>query len=186
MIRHAPTCWSQEGRLQGRADPPLSPEGETRLGNWCLPAIMVDWALLSSPLKRCRQTASHFGDYRVEDALIEMNWGRFEGERLEDLRNTMPEAMAKNEARGFDFRPPDGESPRDVMDRLRPLIARSKGRNWIWVTHKGVIRSALALATGWLMESKAPATIGFGRALLFSIDSAGDLNSVVEEVALEP
>src|SRR3546814_16815565 len=67
--------------------------------------------------------------------------------------------MAANEARGLDFRPPGGESPRDVQDRLRPLLAElaDAGEDVVAVSHKGVLRALYALASGWDLRGK-PAT----------------------------
>ena len=42
---------------------------------------------------------------------------------LADLRAELGPAMAENEARGLDFRPPGGESPREVQARLKPFLA---------------------------------------------------------------
>ena len=62
-------------------------------------------------------------DPRPEPRLVEMAWGEWEGRRLADLRAELGDAMIENEARGLDFRPPGGESPRDVQERLKPLLA---------------------------------------------------------------
>jgi probable phosphoglycerate mutase len=66
--------------------------------------------------------------------------------------------MAANEARGLDFRPPGGESPREVCARLQALLAElaADPQPVVAVCHKGVIRAALVLATGWDMRSKPP------------------------------
>ena len=58
-----------------------------------------------------------------EPRLIEMAWGAWEGRRLSELRAELGDLMRENEERGLDFRPPDGESPRDVQNRVRPLLA---------------------------------------------------------------
>ena len=96
------------------------------------------------------ETARLLGlDPKPEPRLIEMAWGEWEGQ--EPRRRCAPSsatAMAENEARGLDFRPPGGESPRDVQARLRPLLAELE-RPTIFVTHKGVLRALYALATGW-------------------------------------
>jgi probable phosphoglycerate mutase len=80
--------------------------------------------------------------------------------------------MARNEAAGLDFRPPGGESPRDVQKRLRPLLA-SLSRPTIAVTHKGVLRALYALATGWAMTGKAPHKLSDGFAHCFGVDEDG-------------
>lgn len=60
--------------------------------------------------------------------------------------------MAENEAKGLDFRPRGGESPRDVQARVLPLL-QSFDRNTVLITHKGVLRAVYALATNWDMKS---------------------------------
>jgi probable phosphoglycerate mutase len=90
-----------------------------------------------------------------EPRLIEMAWGEWEGRRLKDLRAELGATMTENEAHGLDFRPPGGESPRDVQKRLRPLLASLAGPT-VFVTHKGVLRALYALATGWSMTEKGP------------------------------
>lgn len=83
--------------------------------------------------------------------------------------------MAKLEARGVDFRPPGGESPRDVQARLGPWLTSfaNAGRPGVAVTHKGVIRALAALASGWDMTGPAPDKLRAGTAHCFRIDAAG-------------
>jgi probable phosphoglycerate mutase len=79
--------------------------------------------------------------------------------------------MAENEARGIDFRPDGGESPRDVLGRVRPWIDEVAGRgdDVVGVTHLGVIRVVMAAAFDWNMLGKPPAKIRPATAHLFDI-----------------
>jgi probable phosphoglycerate mutase len=63
--------------------------------------------------------------------------------------------MRENERRGLDFTPQAGESPRMVRARLADwLTSLEPGTRTIGiVTHKGVIRAAISLATGWDLRS---------------------------------
>lgn len=155
LLRHGPTAWNGEGRIQGRSDQPLSAAGQARVGRWQLPAELDAYLWTTSPLARARATARLLGhgDADVEPALIETDWGEWEGCKLGDLRDRFGSEMAELEARGLDFRPPGGESPRDVQRRLRPWLERigADGRPRVAVCHKGVIRALVALATGWDM-----------------------------------
>mgnify|MGYP006281757575 CR=1 FL=1 len=52
-MRHAPTAWNAQKRLQGRADIPLAPASLEALARSCVPAEFAGWRVLSSPLARC-------------------------------------------------------------------------------------------------------------------------------------
>jgi len=75
---------------------------------------------------------------------------------------------------GLDLRPPGGESPRDVQVRLLTWLDDNAARapRAIVVTHKGVIRAALALASGWDMRCKPPLRLDWSCAQRFAFDPA--------------
>lgn len=160
LIRHGATAWNEAGRIQGRSDPPLSATGRAAVAAWVLPSAAAEARWICSPLTRARQTAAllHEGTIGEEPRLIETDWGAWEGRGLAELRAELGPEMAANEARGLDFRPPGGESPRDVQERLRPLLAElaEAGGSVVAVTHKGVIRALYARASGWDMRGKPP------------------------------
>jgi probable phosphoglycerate mutase len=158
----------------GRADPPLSTEGREELARWRLPASFARAPVLASPLRRARETAASFGPFAVEPRLIEMDWGGWEGRRLDELRAVDPAGMAALEARGLELEPPGGESPRQVRERLATLLVELAGADRrVLVTHKGVIRATLALATGWDMRTKPPLRLRAGEALVLRLDAHG-------------
>lgn len=190
MLRHAPTAWNEAGRIQGRTDEPLSANGRTLAARWRIPARFGDFSWTSSPLARCRETARLMGgnDAAVEPRLIEMAWGAWEGCTLASLRREHGAAMAANEARGLDFTPPGGESPRMVQMRLLPYFAEiaAEARPRIAVTHRGVIRATLALATGWDMKAEVPVKIARYAAHLFSFSPAGTPRIERLNIPLQP
>ena len=186
LVRHGPTEWSAVHRIQGRTDIPLSEAGRASVGAWRLPPELAGFDPVCSPLRRAVETAKALraacgtgplAEPRLEPRLVEMNWGEWEGRRLDDLRRESGEAMAANEARGLDFRPGGGESPRDVLARLRPWLAEvgAAGRPTLAVTHKGVIRALLAEVTGWDMTGKPPVQLDWSSAHLFAVDGRGGL-----------
>jgi hypothetical protein len=56
LLRHAPTAWNLERRLQGRADVPLAPEGRAQIRRRRVPPPWSGWRALASPLARCVET----------------------------------------------------------------------------------------------------------------------------------
>jgi broad specificity phosphatase PhoE len=174
LLRHAPTAWNATGRLMGRADLPLSAAGRAVLASWRLPSAFDGAPLLASPLRRARETAAAFGPATVEPRLVEMDWGAWEGWTLAERRAADPAGVAAIEARGLDLCPPGGERPRDVVARLAALFADLAGAGpRVLVTHKGVIRAAMAFATGWDYRGPPPVRLRDGEALRSTLDRAG-------------
>lgn len=161
LLRHAATDWNEAGRLQGRADRPLSLAGRAALSGRGLPLSLAGACWHASPLRRAMETAQLLGAValRPEPRLVELDFGEFEGRRLADLRAELGPAMAENEARGLDFQPPGGESPRQLRDRrLRPWLDElaALGGWHVAVTHKTPMRLLLALAFDWPLVGKPP------------------------------
>lgn len=173
LIRHMPTVWNREGRLQGQRDTALDPQA---MPDWRLPPELRDCRFLSSPLGRCRMTAERLGvTPQIDPRLTEMSWGEWEGYTLAELRDSFRGTLDELEAQGLDFRTPGGESPRDVQTRVKPLLAEiaAAATPAVAVTHKGVIRSILALATGWDMLGKPPYRLSWSSAHMFRLDASG-------------
>jgi probable phosphoglycerate mutase len=159
FLRHGPTAWNGAKRLQGRADIALTPRTREFLKARRIPHEFDGWRVLCSPLERCRETAALLGlPAEVEPRLVEMSWGDFEGCTMDEIRGELGADLAENEARGLDFLPPNGESPRMVFARVRPLLAEiaKDGRNTLCVTHRGVFRAVYAHARGWNMKTDPP------------------------------
>lgn len=177
ILRHGPTEWNAARRIQGHVDMPLSEAGRETVAFWRLPAGLDRYRWVSSPLCRATETAALLlgAPVPMDDRLREMAWGAWEGRSLAELRAEGGEAMAANEARGLDFRPPGGESPRDLQCRLRPWLAEvvRAGHPVGAVTHRGVIRAIYALASGWDMTGKPPTRLDSGCLHLFRLDADG-------------
>ncbi len=177
-IRHGPTDWNEQRRIQGRADRPLSRAGRETVSGWALPAELAAFDWYVSPLSRARETASLLGlDPVVEPALIEMDWGEWDGAKGPDLRARYGDAFDRELARGLDMRPHGGETPRDLrarvagwLDRVR-LDRRPAGA----VCHQGVIRALLSLATGWDMVAKPPVELEWSAVQVFALADDGSV-----------
>lgn len=191
LLRHGATVWNASGRIQGQRDVPLSAQGLAEVRRWRLPADLEGYDWVSSPLKRARATAEALGagpGLTLEPRLKEARWGEWEGLKLADLRRTMGPELAELETAGLDFRAPGGESARDLQARLAPWLAERAraGRPTLAVTHKGVIRAVLALATGWDMTVEPPVRLSWTAVHFFVLAADGRPGIDRLNVGLEP
>ncbi|MGH6931824.1 MAG: histidine phosphatase family protein [Dongiaceae bacterium] len=184
LLRHGPTEWNTEHRLQGRTDLPLSAAGRAAVKRWEPPHWSTTCGWITSPLSRCIETAEilrrrsgALAPLRIEPALAEMSFGAWEGRRLADLRRELGRGLAELEARGLDFRAPGGESPRDVQARLRPWLGQvgNLGGTTLAIAHKGVIRAIYAMATSWTMAAKPPDKLQMDCLQLFDVSPDGQV-----------
>ena len=173
LIRHGPTLWNVEHRLQGRTDKELSVAGRAQVGRWQVPVEFRDFHWVCSSMLRTCQTAQLLGasETRLEPRIQEMKWGEWEGHTVAELRAGLGPEVQANEDRGLDFQPPGGESPRHVKVRLKSWLHElaAHGQPTAAVIHKGVIRALLALATSWNMLGKAPQKLDWNGAHLFRV-----------------
>lgn len=171
LLRHAETTWSAQGRIQGHSDIPLSESGRGQLRGRALPRACIGMKVVTSPLARCVETAALLGapEAAREPRIAEMHWGAWEGRLLSELRLELGAAMRDNEARGLDFRPEGGESPREVLSRVGNWL-KEIATPTLAITHRGVIRVVLAAATGWDMTGPPPAKLDWDAVHLFRLD----------------
>jgi broad specificity phosphatase PhoE len=190
-IRHAPTVWNAERRLQGRTDVPLSVEGEAIAQAWRIDSAWDGYRIIASPLARAATTARLLfpgRDIAIDPRLIEMSFGDWEGKALTELRGAPGSDAESRERMGLDFQPPRGESPREVQARIAPLLAEiaAKREPTIIITHKAVLRALLSLATGWDMLSKAPTKLQPSTAHLFTLGAGRTIAVGQMNISLRP
>jgi probable phosphoglycerate mutase len=175
LVRHSITAASAAGRNLGqRTDPPLAEEGvhlAVRLGETLtrelveLPHATV--RLLSSPARRCRQTAEAIAPpigldveaIEVTHGLLEIDYGAWDGLTAEECHARDPELRAAWEADPYRTRCPEGESGEDVARRafavLEPLeawLGADRARVAVVVAHNHVLRLRLCALFGWPMH----------------------------------
>jgi len=177
LLRHAATACTAERRVHADDETPLSAEGQAQTAGWRLPADLLrlqaagrlGWA--TSPLRRAAETAERLGAPAalIERRLTELDYGGWRGLAFEEV-----DALTREG--GWDVRPPGGESPAEVLRRVRAWLdelATGDGpETWIVVTHGGVIRSLMAATFGWDLRPPAPWRLLPGR--LHRIRRRGD------------
>lgn len=143
VARHGQTQWNAENKVCGRTDQPLTAVGMAQAEALAEKAEVLGIELiLTSPLQRAYSMARIIADrcgaeLRVDDRLIEQNYGIFEGV---DRQN--PDFLANK--RQFAIRYPGGESMMDLAGRIYPLLGELKERypdkTVLLACHGGVCR----------------------------------------------
>lgn len=173
LLRHGHTAWNRAGRIQGRTDIPLDDTAKTDLAKLALPASWSGAELYASPLLRAAETAEIVAGRPAQTApaLIEMAWGRWEGQFGAEMRADPNSGYRDIETWGWDYTPPDGEPPAALRDRLLPWVSGLTSDSLV-VSHIGVMRVLLAIATGW--QFKGPAPFQIKRNRLYVVDISPD------------
>ena len=154
LVRHGSTQANERGLLQGsRLDPGLSAIGFAQADAAANTLANSDerTIVVSSPLKRARQTASIISrlldcQLELDESFIEMDYGDWDGRPLSEI----PAAVWKQWRDEPGFAPPDGESLDALQDRvIDGLIARGlDDRRVIIVSHVSPIKAAVAGVLG--------------------------------------
>lgn len=190
LLRHGPTVWNREKRIQGVTDTPLDPGFDPRPWRETLTAQGPWDHSATSPLRRARETARLlFPECAPEivPGLREQDWGAWTGLTVAGLRRDHPGLIEAQEARGWDFTPPGGESRREVLKRALTAVeetARDRGGERIlMVTHLGVIKIILNHLLGSPFLPDASADVAKRALHLLSLDG-GELRVLHANVRL--
>jgi broad specificity phosphatase PhoE len=177
FLRHGPTEWNEEGRLQGQLDIPLSAAGRARMANLLPPAGFESARAFASPLSRARETAKLMGFPNAvrDDRLLEHNWGDWQGFTREEILARDGDDAFVRAGSGVDFTPRGGESTRAFLARVASFLAdvAKDERDAIAFSHRGVLRTAYTLATGWDMATPMPEKLDLSAALILEVDANG-------------
>lgn len=149
LTRHGESLYNVESRIGG--DSLLSPRGEAfaaRLSGFVAREIGErELSVYTSTLRRTIETARPLVRQTVEwRALDEIDAGDCDGMTYEEIQRLLPaEFEARNEDK-FDYRYPRGESYRDVIRRLEPVIVELERERApvLVIAHQAVLRALYA------------------------------------------
>lgn len=116
--------------------------------------------MVSSPLERAVHTAKLITNHNptTVSELIEMDYGDWEGQRGMDLYADPDSGFRHLPEWGWDYLPPNGESPAQVWSRLKPWV-ESLEEDTVAVCHIGVMRVLLAIAHDWPFSGEPPFSV---------------------------
>ncbi len=166
LLRHGETALTPQKRFSGSggSDPELSATGrrQAEAAARALEARGTVQAVVSSPLRRCRETADAVAarlglDVRVDEGLRETDFGAWEGLSFAEVRERHPEDLQKWLASADAEPTGGGESFAAVARRVAlsrdKLLARYSGRTVLVVTHVTPVKTLARLALGAPPES---------------------------------
>ncbi|MFJ6935869.1 bifunctional RNase H/acid phosphatase [Streptomyces sp. NPDC101132] len=161
LLRHGETALTPQKRFSGSGgtDPELSPAGlrQAEAVAAALAARGTIQAIVSSPLKRCRQTAQAVADrlgldVLVDEGLRETDFGAWEGLTFAEVKERHPEDLEAWLASPKAAPTGGGESFAAVTRRVTAardrLLSRHQGRTVLLVTHVTPVKTLVRLALG--------------------------------------
>lgn len=162
LVRHAEAEGNINRVFQGHYNADLSENGRRQLEQLKerFKDIKID-AAYSSPLKRAYQTAQAANYYhklpiKTLDGLMEINGGHWEGVKWDEIPNLFPEENEDWTTAPWNFAPQDGESMRQVYDRMWNTILQiskeNAERTVLVASHGCAIRNFICQAKGWPIE----------------------------------
>jgi len=156
LTRHGETIYNRAGIMQGILDTPLTRQG-------ILQAETVGRRLLqghpkarrlkivASPLPRAHQTASVIAevlgidsvDVHLDEAIAEVDWGDWNGLSRPQIAERDPELWLARQNDKWSVRPPNGESYRDLADRLANWLSNHQDIDGLLVVAHGAVSRVL-------------------------------------------
>ena len=135
IIRHGQTDWNLEGRYQGIKDTPLNETGlcQAEMAADRVTGINFE-AIYSSPLKRAYRTAEAVArrqglDILVDDRLLEISQGVWEGMLFSDIEKQYPELISKRKKNPLNAQAPGGETVLEVAERIKKAVEDIAGKH---------------------------------------------------------
>ena len=156
LLRHLQSQWNKENRFTGWTDVSLSEEGIESVGEVAakLSGFKID-KVYTSPLTRNRETVSLLLKKLdredlpvvVDRALDERNYGKLQGLNKEEIKKQYGQEQVKLWRRSWDEAPPEGESLKDVHNRVIPFYQNNiekdlkEGKNVLVVASHNSLRA---------------------------------------------
>ncbi|MGW7092078.1 bifunctional RNase H/acid phosphatase [Streptomyces sp. NPDC054874] len=166
LLRHGETALTPEKRFSGSGgtDPELSAtgRGQAERAAAYFAALGTVQEIVSSPLRRCRETAAAVADrlgldVRIDEGLRETDFGAWEGLTFGEVRERYADDLTAWLASPDTAPTGGGESFAEVAERVAAardrIVARYAGRTVLLVTHVTPIKTLVRLALGAPPES---------------------------------
>lgn len=184
LLRHFQSKWNQENKFSGWTDVPLSDEGRAQAVERAekLRGIPID-EVFTSPLSRNRETTElilknlNLGlPIKIEAVFDERSYGLLEGRDKDEVKKEFGEEQTQAWRRSWDVAPPEGESLKDVFERVIPFFQNSvepdlqAGKNVLIVASHNNLRAIAKYVEDITDADIAQFEIPFGGMTVYDLD----------------
>ena len=189
LVRHGESEWNEKGLWTGLTDIGLTEKGkeEARLAGEKLKVLPVDFAF-TSQLIRAKQTLDEVKNVlgidvpTFEDkALNERDYGIYTGKNKWEIQKEVGEEQFQKIRRGWDVPIQNGESLKDVYNRVIPyyqseILPKLKdGKNILIVAHGNSLRALTKYLENISDKNISKLEIEIGEVNVFEINSNGNI-----------
>lgn len=192
LVRHGQSEWNALGLWTGLTDIGLTPKGveEAQKAALQLKDISLDKAY-TSKLSRAQKTLEEIKNAlrqtalktQQHAALNERDYGEYTGKNKWEIAERIGEEEFTKLRRSWDYPVPEGESLKQVHDRLLPYYLEhietdlKVGKNVIVVAHGNTLRALMKHLEKVANENVHTLEIGTGELLVYEISEDGEVIS---------
>ncbi len=186
IVRHGQTDLNAINGLQGHIDMPLNDNGLSHA------AVLADYfraktlaSIWASPLQRAQKTAAiiaqgHGLHLNTDTDLIEVDYGDIDGLTMEEAPRVSN--YGERDKDRMAYRPPNGETYWELLERLRRFFARKLAEPALVVAHKGIMRMSCAYFELLSPAEAAMKNFGHQSIITFFHDKNGKVNGHFDEL----
>lgn len=187
LVRHGRSEWNDKGLWTGFTDVPLVEQGrqEARRAAQALKGLPIDFAY-TSLLQRAKETLeivlkelSLTVPVTEDFALNERNYGVYTGKNKWEVKESVGEKVFQQIRRSWDYPIPEGESLKQVYERVIPYYEKEiqpkiqSGKNIIVAASGNSLRALIKKLDGVSDENISDVEIGTGEAWVYELDQGG-------------
>ena len=163
IVRHGYSVFNKERRFTGQIDAPLDERGieqAKRNAEYVIANYKID-CIYSSDLSRAYNTVKPVADTLglpiiPSKSLRELYVGEWEGLRIDEVKQTQPEALAFYRKRIPESCTPGGETRKQLRERITramaEIAAENDGKTILIGSHGGAIRALCCAWRGYAIE----------------------------------
>ncbi|MEK7534351.1 MAG: 2,3-diphosphoglycerate-dependent phosphoglycerate mutase [Patescibacteria group bacterium] len=192
LVRHTESVWNKKGIWTGLTDIPLSKKGRKEAKDVAnlLKNMKLDIAY-TSVLSRATETLGiiknvlHLDSILIvgNKALNERDYGELTGKNKWEIKKLYGEQKFLNIRRGWDYPIPNGETLKDVYERVIPYYKREilpklkMGKNVIIVAHGNSLRALVKYLENISDEDISKIEIATGEIYIYKLDKKANITS---------